>query len=205
MAGRLQLSGERPVRLDDWMPAATMLVRERHTLRIAAPPAIVYRSLWETDFGGPVASALLGLRALPRVITRWILGRERAPRRPHAGAKLTLRRFMDSGFAMLEEIPDEEVVLGLTGRFWTPTGGLVATRAATFREGPGPGQAQAVWNFLLEPDGPTSTVLITETRVRVSDDARRRFLLYWSVVRPFSGLLRRLMLRDIRRTAAKLR
>jgi hypothetical protein len=46
--------------------------------------------------------------------------------------------------------------------------------------------------------------LITETRVRVAADAHTRFLLYWGMVRPFSGLLRRLMLRDIRRTAAKL-
>jgi hypothetical protein len=189
--------------LEDWMPAATMLVRERHELRIAAPPAVVYRSLWEADFGGPLASALLGVRALPSLVTRWMMPRGRAPRRPDPGTKLTLRRFLDSGFAQLEEVPNEELVLGLTGRFWTPTGGLVPTRTETFHAGPAPGQAQAVWNFRLEANGATSTTLITETRVRVAADARARFLLYWSVVRPFSGLLRRLMLRDVRRTAAK--
>lgn len=184
------------------MPAATVLVRERHSLRIEATPELVYRSLWEADFGGPVASALLGLRALPSVVSRWVAGRERGPRPSPADRRLTLRRFLASGFATLEDVPDEELVLGLTGRFWTPTGGLVPTRAETFRDGPAPGLAQAAWNFLLEADGEAGTTLVTETRVRVADDARAPFLRYWRVVRPFSGLLRRLMLRDIRRAAA---
>jgi hypothetical protein len=34
--------------------------------------------------------------------------------------------------------------------------------------------------------------VVTETRVRVPDDAsRRKFLLYWAVIGSFSGLIRR--------------
>lgn len=191
------------MRLDDWMPTATALVSERHSLHIAASPARIYAALWEADFGGPVANTLLGLRALPRVVARWISQGDRGARRTAPSPGLTLRRFLEAGFALLEEVPGDELVLGLTGRFWTPTGGLVPTVPETFRNGPALGQAQAAWNFRLVADGAEGTELITETRVRVAEDARRSFLLYWSVVRPFSGLLRRKMLRDVRRASAE--
>jgi hypothetical protein len=48
-------------------------------------------------------------------------------------------------------------------------------------------------------DGET---LSTETRVWAADPpARRRFRLYWLAIRPFSGLIRRLWLRAIKRRA----
>jgi hypothetical protein len=44
--------------------------------------------------------------------------------------------------------------------------------------------------------------LTTETRVWAADpSSRRRFRLYWLAIRPFSGLIRRLWLREIKRTA----
>jgi hypothetical protein len=44
------------------------------------------------------------------------------------------------------------------------------------------------------------TVLTTETRVACGDPASRaKFRAYWTVVRPFSGLIRILMLRAVRR------
>lgn len=187
--------------LDDWLPAAQSLVSERHSLRIAAAPARVYECLWTTDFGGPVASALLGIRAVPSVLSRWFSGSGSSASRTTTSSALTLSRFLAAGFAELEAIPGDELVLGLTGRFWTPTGGLVSTDAATFRAGPATGFAQAAWNFRVVPDAEGGTELITETRVRVAEDARKSFLIYWTVVRPFSGLLRDLMLRDVRREA----
>jgi hypothetical protein len=189
------------MRLDHWMPDATVLVRERHAIRIAAPPPIVYRCLWETEFGGPVTSALLGIRGLPRAIADRFARRTAAARPRDAADGLTLRRFVRSGFALLDDVPDVELVLGLTGRFWTPTGGLVPTDHASFAAGPGPGLAQAAWNFSLATSGPSHTELATETRVRVAADVQTAFLRYWRVVRPFSGLLRHLMLRAVRRTA----
>jgi hypothetical protein len=48
-------------------------------------------------------------------------------------------------------------------------------------------------------DGET---LATETRVRAASPAsRRRFRLYWLAIRPFSGLIRHLWLREIKRWA----
>lgn len=191
------------MRLDDWMLDSTALVRARHALRISAGAEAVYRSLWETDFGGMIASTLLGLRAIPHWMANRRMGNGNAGGGRSTESALTLRRFLESGFVKLEEMPNEELVLGLTGRFWTPTGGLVATRSETFRAGPEPGLAQAAWNFHLSSPAPGVTELLTETRVRVAEDARASFQLYWTVVRPFSGLLRRVMLRDVRRTAER--
>ena len=50
--------------------------------------------------------------------------------------------------------------------------------------------------FWAEPIAQGRSLLRTETRVQASDaSARRRFLVYWLAVRPFSGLIRRAWLR----------
>jgi hypothetical protein len=54
------------------------------------------------------------------------------------------------------------------------------------------GRVTIVVAFWAEPRADGRTVLRAETRVRARDDAaRRRFRVYWLVVRPFSGLIRR--------------
>ena len=57
------------------------------------------------------------------------------------------------------------------------------------------GRIEIALAFWAEPAG-SGSILHTETRVRAVDAAaRRRFRLYWLVVRPFSGLIRRRWLR----------
>ena len=177
---------------------------ERHSLRVAAPASAVWTALWSADLGGPVVTTLLALRALPA----FLAGKGPARARLAAlrgGAPITLRTFVAHRFALLDESAERELVLGLVGRFWTAGGALRATDADRFRAGAPPGEARAAWGFSLHatPDG-RGTLLSTETRVQCSDAAsRRRFTIYWSIVRPFSGLLRRLMLRAIRREAER--
>jgi hypothetical protein len=87
---------------------------------------------------------------------------------------------------VLEDVPGEGIVLGLEGQFWRLRGG-----------GDGGLAAAAVADFRVEPAG-----LSTETRVHVPDPAaRRKFRRYWLVVRPFSGLIRILVLRAAKRRA----
>jgi len=63
--------------------------------------------------------------------------------------------------------------------------------------------ARAVWNFTGQEAAAGRTLLSTETRIVCGDAAsRRKFRLYWLVVRPFSGLSRLLMLRAVRRACA---
>lgn len=186
--------------LDDWMPADTAAVRARHAIRIAAPPDVVHRAVWSTEFGGVLPRTLLLVRLVPAVLARWWRGTPavRAPR-----ARLTLARFTATGFTRLAEVVPDEIVLGLTGRFWTPSGGLERTEALTFRAGPAPGLAQAAWNFHVHPLADGTTELSTETRVRVAADAAPAFRRYWRVVGIGSGWLRVAMLRAVRRTAER--
>jgi hypothetical protein len=70
----------------------------------------------------------------------------------------------------------------------------------TFAE---PGYAKVVWDFRLADEG-GATRLTTETRIACTDAAsRRRFRLYWRVIRPFSGLLRRVFLRAVAREVTR--
>ena len=94
-----------------------------------------------------------------------------------------------------------EIVFGAIGRPWTPTGGLIPLAAArsttSFVDFDRPGFAKMAFNFAVD-DGE----LITETRVYLTDaTARLAFRVYWLVVRPFSGLIRREWLAGITRRA----
>jgi hypothetical protein len=86
---------------------------------------------------------------------------------------------------VLEDAPGEGIVLSVTGQFWRLRG-----------RGPEP-PATAVVDFRAAPGR-----LSTETRVHVPDPvSRRKFTRYWRVIRPFSGLIRVLVLRAAKRRA----
>ena len=101
------------------------------------------------------------------------------------GARDTMLATMIPRATVLEDVPGEGMVLTLTGQFWRLRG-----------HGPEP-PATAVIDFrALEGS------LATETRVHVPDPvSRRKFVRYWRVVRPFSGLIRVLVLRAAKRRA----
>lgn len=174
-------------------------VASRHLIRVAAGLDQVYAAARHADLGRPwPVRLLMGIRALPALAGTRLRGR-----RPVAEATIEQWRVGAAAFTLIAEAPGREFVLGIMGRFWTPTGGLVAASAERFREPPPSGLAQAVWNFRVEPHG-TGTQLSTETRVRCADTAtRRQFARYWRVIRPGSGLIRRSMLRQIRAEAER--
>jgi hypothetical protein len=174
----------------DFLPAHDVAMR--HQRRVAAPAAAVWDALHRADLGrSPITRARLTVRGL---------------RRPGATRRLTLDTLARTGFVPLAERPGREVAFGLVGRFWTPSGGRVVVMPAEFRGFARPGYAKAVWTFAVEDDAPGVTRLVTETRVACVDAASRRwFRLYWLLVRPFSGLIRRAMLRAVAREAARAR
>jgi len=183
-------AGAAPALIDTWMP--TWDAVERHQTHVRAPREAVWRAARTLDFArSPVVRALFALRSLPGLCSR-------GPRRALGG---TLDGLLRSGFVLLGERPGEELLLGLVGRFWRPDGGIVRLTADELRTFDRPGYAVATWNFTLAADHGGSR-LATETRVRCTDAAARRsFRRYWAVVGPFSGLIRREMLRSIRRAA----
>jgi hypothetical protein len=181
-------------------------VRERHATRVSGEPAAIYDAILRADLASaPFVRALLGLRALPGAIGALARGRGAGIARRWR-APVDLRALEASGFRVVEAAPPHELVIGLEGRFWTPGGDLRRELdAASFRAAPPPGTARGAWNFVVTPLGGGACELATETRVRCADaPARRRFRPYWLLIRPWSGLIRRFMLREIRREAERL-
>ena len=151
--------------------------RERHARRLEAPPERVFAAVRElTVDDSRVGRALFRLRGLRADASRPIFDE--------------MRRF---GFDVVAESADE-VVVGAVGQPWKWRG-APRPREADFRAFAEPGYAKMAMNFAY--DGRT---LSTETRVLLTDArSRRAFRRYWLVIRPFSGLIRRLWLRAIAR------
>jgi hypothetical protein len=165
---------------------------ETHCIAINAAPDVVYQALWTADLGNPVIKLLLGLRMLPGFLLR---GCRSLPR----NQSITLQTLIDSECGLLAEEPNHEVLFGVTGRFWRPTGNVSPFDRASFNSRVPDGIARAVWSFTVEQSVSGQTILSTETRVTCGDSSsRRKFRAYWFFVRPFS-LIRRLMLRAVRR------
>ena len=186
--------------LDDYLPEFD--VRTSYATRIAASPARVYASLWTANFDyWGVTRALYAVRTLPSFPARpretWRRFRGDLLRK-----RFTLDAMLSEGFALLEERPSEEFVLGTVGRFWRARGELCATSPDRFRAPAPSGTAKAAWNFAVNIRVDGATELRTETRVLCADaTTRRRFLAYWMLIRPFSGLIRQEMLAAVRSTA----
>lgn len=184
--------------LDRWMPVADAV--EHHRVVIAAPLPEVFAALERADLGGPLARAMLVLRAAPSALVNGRAGLRELAR--CAGAPLTLGAFADAGFGRVAAEPPHALVLGLEGRFWRVAPTVRPVDAAKAAQPVPPGLARALWSFELRALAPARTELVTETRVACGDAAsRRRFRRYWWIVRPGSGLLRRLILRAVRRAA----
>jgi len=132
----------------------------------------VWAALHDVTLGElPVARLLFRLRGLPS---------------DPAGGILTLE-----GFQRIAEEPGRELVVGAVGKPWTPRAGIRRNvDVATFAE---PGYVRMALNVTYD-----GRELATETRVAATDGpARVVFKLYWLVVGPFSGIVRREWLRAI--------
>ena len=174
-------------------------VSARHSIRVRASPVIVYETARSADLGHPpLVRILMGIRVIPA----WFATVLSEPRR--ARKQIIVERSVGAApFTLVAESPGEEFVLGIMGRFWTPTGGVVSATAEWFRSPPPAGLAQAFWNFRVCAEG-SGTELSTETRVRCGDEAtRRQFGKYWRWIRPGSSLIRKSLLRHIRRAAER--
>jgi hypothetical protein len=104
---------------------------------------------------------------------------------------------------MLAEVPNEELLMGIAGRFWRPDGGrCLDLTFGDFVEFARPGYAKVAWNFSLRADSSEETVLSTETRTKCFGSAARwKFRIYWFLIYPFSGLIRNAILNRVKSDA----
>jgi hypothetical protein len=114
---------------------------------------------------------------------------------------LTLAGMKEIGFNILGTDEDREVVIGIIGRFWKPRPEIIAVSPEDFRSFNEKGYAKAALNFSVEAKA-NGSALSTETRVFcTSPRAPVAFSAYWALIRPFSGLIRIAMLKNIVRSA----
>lgn len=179
---------------------------ERHALHVNAPPAAVYQAVREVTPGEiPLIKLLFWLRALPgRLIGRRFRALPHNAGPIRAGTTI-LDGALRSGFVLLHDDPERQVVVGTIGKFWQVSGGTCnVPDAASFLSFADPTFARAAMDFRLQPDPTGGARLSTETRVQIPDpDARRRFGRYWSVVHPGSALIRRLWLQAVKKRAER--
>jgi len=161
---------------------------ELHERHVAAPPERVYRVIRELEAGQiRFFHFLTWLRRLGRPLPPGILN---APK----GEPL-IDVAVRGGFVLLGDDPPREIVVGMVvvgqDRLTPPLS------AADYRGLVGPGFAKGTMSFRVTPDGGGSRVT-TETRVHAtSDAARRSFGVYWRIIQPGSGFIRRMWLRAI--------
>jgi hypothetical protein len=174
------------VLIDRFLPVYDVV--ERHEIMIHATAERVYAEVRNLDLTRSKLSRLLfRLRGLP------------------PASHNTLDDVLKMGFILLAEEYDREIVLGVVGRFWKLSGGLRRLGPDEYLSFDQPGYAKGAWNFHLSP-AEGGVLLTTETRVRCPDArSRLRFRFYWSLVGPFSGLIRKEMLRIVREQSGQIR
>lgn len=179
-------------RIDQFLP--THDFSATYEVHIDAPASVVYASLLRSDFSEAwLVRMLMSIRSGRR------LPRNRVP--------TDLRqRLQGTDFVILDEVPAGELVIGVAGRFWHPDGGrCLDLTVGDFGGFARFGYAKVAWNFRLRTESPKCTVLSTETRIKCFGRAALwKFRFYWSLVGPFSGLIRKAILKQVKTEAESI-
>jgi len=106
------------------------------------------------------------------------------------------------GFVILGDKKEEEIVFGLVGKFWTFSANIQHLNSQEFNDFHKRGYAKAVANIALISLSENHTKVVTETRIHCADTFSSFFFrLYWTLISPFSGLIRKEWLKTIKETS----
>jgi hypothetical protein len=160
---------------------------ERHRILVSASPASISKQLYTLDASESwIVKILLMLRGIPSTTATGMEG------------------WKKMGFVLLEHQPGKEIVLGLVGQFWKSQGNIQPITANEFGAFNQEGFVKATWNFEIMPASGNSVILETETRIYcTNENVRKKFGRYWFFIKPFSGLIRKEMLKIIKRKAER--
>jgi hypothetical protein len=180
-------------KLDEFAPVYQF--SESHSIQIGASKERVYEAIRQVTAGDI---------KLLRTLT-WIrrLGRDTPPGILNAPQNQpVLEVALHSGFLLLADDPDREIVIGALVRApagWRPN---KKPTPDDFKSLNAPGFALASMNFRIEEAEPDRCVVITDTRVFATDpSSRRKFGEYWRMIYPGSALIRRMWLQAIKERA----
>lgn len=102
------------------------------------------------------------------------------------------------GFIKLDEDPGREILFGMVSNSPTFSGCEVIKSPSEFIEQTSNDIIKAVINFRVT-DELSNQFVSTETRVWCGNKINKKFRLYWFFIKPFSGLVRKMMLYQIKK------
>lgn len=162
---------------------------EKHQIKIEAPANVVMNQI--INFNPEMDKAtkvLMTIRELPIKMMALFNPQENK------------ESFGFHSFVLLDKQDNEEMTLGLIGKFWRPNFGLEQfSTAEEFQTFSQIGVAKLVMNFSIQELDSHLCILSTETRVFCPD--KKTVLLfspYWYLIRLASGFIRRRMLSQIK-------
>ena len=145
--------------------------------------ALMQVDLIEVGRRRPLVAALGALRALPDIVSHFLHGE--SP--PHAPKQLRLRDTTalplgEGGWVLLGERPQDEIALGLVGKFWRPVIAYANVTADGFRDFAEPGYAKTVYSLSVRTLSERRTLLSGMMRTATTDEeARQWFRRYWTL------------------------
>jgi hypothetical protein len=193
--------------LDKYLPKYDFT--EVHSIKIKASPEAAYKAMMDVTLGeiSGVVKLLFSLRELPETLA----GRKDAMGGFDSGKPL-MSQMIGNGFVKIDEQVPREIVFGMIvpgsiGRVWKKSSELNFTPPTPqeFFSFKNPDFLWVVANFMVQDSDTRGTVILsTESRTMgLSPQARKSFAPYWRFIRPWSGLIRRMMLRGAKRRAEK--
>ena len=154
---------------------------------VRADVATTWRALIDADLievgrRRPLVGLLGAVRVLPDLVWQRLHG-EHPPAAPE---RLTLRDTTQlpvggGGWVLLGERPEEEIALGLVGKFWRPVIEYADVRATAFRDFAEPGFGKTVYALGTRGLEDGRTLLWATMRTATTDEhARTWFRRYWT-------------------------
>jgi|SRR5579875_3140600 len=155
---------------------------EFHSIKVNAPANGIYEKMLSCDISRSfLVRFLFLLRGMPKHL-------------------YTIGHLTNMGFIKLDEQPGKEIVYGIVTT--SPTFNCCQSNVtpASFIQNKDASVIKAVINFHLQQDSYSNHVISTETRVWCGSKAlKARFSLYWFFVKPFSQLIRKAMLKEMKK------
>ena len=183
-------TAQRSSRLDDFLPEYDF--SERHAVNVHATPEQTAAALRQVTFDDiKVFDALMRIRAAAG-------GHFRTGPSPGQRRVLDALSNPGSGFFPLHD-DGREIVMCMAGRPWKSEPKPRMRAANDFAVFNAPGSVKIAFNLLVQEGDPGWSRVVTETRVRATDDAARSIMArYWRLICPGTGMIRRMWLNAMR-------
>jgi hypothetical protein len=186
--------GDAPSLLDRSMP--TWSLREVDRVAVAASPAQAFATVRELD--PSVCASCAGYSSSGHCPIAF--GRAGEDALGILTSRIDDITRSGSGFQLLGERRGTEVVVGAIGKFWQPSIEFQRVTPAEFPSFDRPGQGKVAWCLRVDPRAGGGAWISVDVRVGATDlTSWAQFQRYWSLIGPFSRLIRRRLLRSLAR------